>query len=95
MKKTIVLTGKFIKKIEAVKQLLEEGGFEVSNSLDNKTQILLVGDGEKSYWATSETGNLIHKATRFNNHGSDVEIFFEKEFFDNFSPKITSIQTHV
>ncbi|MBT4792007.1 MAG: hypothetical protein HON90_10580 [Halobacteriovoraceae bacterium] len=95
MKKLIVLTGKFIKDIKTAKQLVQREGFEVQESLDDNTQVLLVGDGEKSYWATSETGNLIHEATRFNNKGSAIEIMFEIDFFNDLSSKNTSIQAQI
>jgi hypothetical protein len=80
MDKIIVLTGKFQNDITSIEKIARSNGFSTASMLTDETNLLLVGDGSKSYWATSETGKLIHQATRANNQGKKIEILYELEF---------------
>lgn len=93
MKNKIVITGKFRTDKDSLDRIIQQRGLILVSKLDKDTSFLLIGDGSKSYWATSQTGKLIHKATRCNMSGCHIEIVFELEFIDqikrsNYKPSV-------
>ena len=71
MSKTAVLTGQFLSDIESVEDILKKYKIETVREIQEDTTLLVIGEGTKSYWASSPTGTLIHEATRRSLNGSE------------------------
>ena len=89
--KNIILTGEFKTEASILSDLIKKSGYSIAKDLDDNIDVLLVGDGSKSYWASSPTGILIHEATRLAMNGSQVEILYETEFIDQLKDQTSSM----
>jgi len=88
--KKVVLTGEFLNGVKELKRVLYSAGYETVKNLDTDVSYLIVGDANKSYWATSRTGILIHEVTRLELKGQKIDVLYESELED----KLRNLNQH-
>lgn len=85
MQKKVILSGTFLTDINLINRSFVQNGYAITPELTSDTALLVIGEGARSYWATSSTGTLLHEAVRMQNSGSKIQILYESDLLNYFN----------